>query len=143
MRGCKTSKWVVPAFSVAMGLVLLGAGILGHRVGDGLFGLGVMTALGAVFAFGGRSETIRGLRGDGRDERFHAMDARATLASGSVLLSRGAGGLCRFGGQRRQRRAVQLAGRHRRGDVSGQHRLAADPRVVRRSQSGRGRQILK
>ena len=86
MRGCKTSKWVVPAFSVAMGLVLLGAGILGHHVGDGLFGLGVMTALGAVFAFGGRSETIRGLRGDGRDERFHAMDARATLASGSVLL---------------------------------------------------------
>ena len=86
MRGCKTSKWVVPAFSVAMGLVLLGAGILGHRVGDGLFGLGVMIALGAVFAFGGRSETIRGLRGDGRDERFHAMDARATLASGSVLL---------------------------------------------------------
>ena len=86
MRGCKTSKWVVPAFSVAMGLVLLGAGILGHRVGDGLFGLGVMTALGAVFAFGGRSETIRGLRGDGRDEHFHAMDARATLASGSVLL---------------------------------------------------------
>lgn len=86
MRGCKTSKWVVPAFSVSMGLVLLGAGILGHHVGDGLFGLGVMTALGAVFAFGGRSETIRGLRGDGRDERFHAMDARATLASGSVLL---------------------------------------------------------
>ncbi len=86
MRGCKTSKWVVPAFSVAMGLVLLGAGVLGHRVGDGLFGLGVMIALGAVFAFGGRSETIRGLRGDGRDERFHAMDARATLASGSVLL---------------------------------------------------------
>jgi hypothetical protein len=86
MRGCKTSKWVVPAFSVAMGLVLLGAGILGHKAGDGLFGLGVMTALGAVFAFGGRSETIRGLRGDGRDERFHAMDTRATLASGSVLL---------------------------------------------------------
>ena len=39
-----------------------------------------------MFAFGGRSETIRGLRGDGRDERFHAMDTRATLASGSVLL---------------------------------------------------------
>ena len=86
MRTCRTSKWVVPAFSVAMGLVLLGAGILGHHAGDGLFGLGVLTALGAVFAFGGRSETIRGLRGDGRDERFHAMDARATLASGSVLL---------------------------------------------------------
>lgn len=86
MRTCKTSKWTIPVFSVAMGLVLLGAGILGHHVGDGLFALGVMTALGAVFAFGGRSETIRGLRGDGRDERFQAMDSRATLASGSVLL---------------------------------------------------------
>jgi hypothetical protein len=46
----------------------------------------VLTAFGAVFAFGGRSETIRGLRGDGRDERFHAMDTRATFMSGSVLL---------------------------------------------------------
>jgi len=86
MRICKTSKWFVPAFSVAMGLVLLGAGILGGHPGDGLFALGVMTALGAVFLFGGRSETIRGLRGDGRDERFHAMDTRATFMSGSVLL---------------------------------------------------------
>jgi hypothetical protein len=86
MRTYRTSKWVIPAFSVAMGLVLLGAGILGHRVGDGLFALGVMSAFGAVFAFGGRSETIRGLRGDGRDERFHAMDTRASFVSGMVLL---------------------------------------------------------
>ena len=34
----------------------------------------------------GRSETIRGLRGDGRDERLQAMDMRATLVSGSALL---------------------------------------------------------
>jgi hypothetical protein len=33
-----------------------------------------------------RSETIRGLRGDGRDERFQAIDTRATLVSGSVLV---------------------------------------------------------
>ena len=86
MRTCRTSKWFLPGFSVGMGLVLLGAGILGHHVADGLFGLGAMVALAAVFAFGGRSETIRGLRGDGRDERFHAMDTRATFTSGSVLL---------------------------------------------------------
>jgi hypothetical protein len=86
MRTYRTSKWVIPAFSVAMGLVLLGAAILGHRVADGLFALGVMSAFGAVFAFGGRSETIRGLRGDGRDERFHAMDTRASFMSGMVLL---------------------------------------------------------
>ncbi len=86
MRVCRTSKWVVPAFSVALGFVFLGAGVLGHKSGFGLFGLGVMIAFAAVFLLGGRSETIRGLRGDGRDERFHAMDMRATLASGSVLL---------------------------------------------------------
>jgi hypothetical protein len=69
-----------------MGLVLLGAGILGHKVDDGLFGLGVMTAFGAFIAFGGRSETIRGLRGDGRDERFAQIDLRATAITGLALL---------------------------------------------------------
>jgi hypothetical protein len=86
MQTCRTSKWVIPLFSMALGLVLLGAGLLGGKPGDGLFGLGVMTAFGAVVLFGGRSETIRGLRGDGRDERFQAIDARATLASGSALI---------------------------------------------------------
>ena len=86
MRTCRTSKWFLPAFSVTMGFVLLGAGILGHHAGDGLFALGVMTAFGAVVLLGGRSETIRGLRGDGRDERFQAIDMRASLASGTALL---------------------------------------------------------
>jgi hypothetical protein len=86
MRTCRTSKWFLPAFSVAMGFVLLGAGIVGDHAGDGLFALGVLTAFGAVVLLGGRSETIRGLRGDGRDERFQAIDMRATLASGSALL---------------------------------------------------------
>jgi hypothetical protein len=86
MQTCRTSKWVIPVFSVALGLVLLGAAILGGKPGDGLFALGVMTAFGALVLFGGRSETIRGLRGDGRDERFQAIDMRASLASGSALL---------------------------------------------------------
>lgn len=86
MQTCRTSKWVVPVFSVALGVLMLGAGILGGRLGDGLFGLGVMTAFGAVILLGGRSETIRGLRGDGRDERFQAIDSRATMAAGSALL---------------------------------------------------------
>lgn len=45
-----------------------------------------MTAPGAVFLLGGRSETIRGLRGDGRDERFALMDLRATAFGGTVAL---------------------------------------------------------
>jgi hypothetical protein len=34
----------------------------------------------------GRSETVRGLRGDGRDERFAQMDMRATAVSGLVVI---------------------------------------------------------
>jgi hypothetical protein len=34
----------------------------------------------------GRSETIRGLRGDGRDERFAQIDLRATAVAGLVLI---------------------------------------------------------
>ena len=43
-------------------------------------------ALGALVLFGGRSETIRGLRGDGRDERFRAIDMRATAISGLAAI---------------------------------------------------------
>ena len=40
--------------------------------------LAIMVAFGAVILFGGSNETIRGLRGDGRDERFHQIDIHAT-----------------------------------------------------------------
>jgi len=41
---------------------------------------------GLVILLAGRSETVRGLRGDGRDERFAQMDMRATAVSGLVLI---------------------------------------------------------
>jgi hypothetical protein len=34
----------------------------------------------------GRSETVRGLRGDGRDERFRMIDLHATAFAGIVLI---------------------------------------------------------
>jgi hypothetical protein len=69
-----------------MGAVVCAALILAGRVSDGLWCMGTMVVFAGVFAFGGRSETIRGVRGDGRDERFHAMDMRATLISGTVVM---------------------------------------------------------
>jgi hypothetical protein len=36
--------------------------------------------------FGGRSETIRGLRGDGRDERFRRIDIHATALAGLAVI---------------------------------------------------------
>ena len=41
---------------------------------------------GLFFLLAGRSETVRGLRGDGRDERFARIDLQATAVAGSALL---------------------------------------------------------
>jgi transcriptional regulator with XRE-family HTH domain len=64
------------------------AGWAGGDLGFGVFGLGLMTALGAVFLLGsGRSETLSGLGGPGRDERWEAIDMRATAGAGLVLIA--------------------------------------------------------
>jgi hypothetical protein len=46
-----------------------------------------MTAFGALILVGGRSETIRGLRGDGRDERFRQIDIHATAIAGLAVIT--------------------------------------------------------
>jgi len=80
------SRWWMPAFSVALGVAILAAAWAGGDPAFGVFGLGLMTALGAVFLFGGRSETLSGLGGPGRDERWEAIDLRATAGTGLVLI---------------------------------------------------------
>jgi hypothetical protein len=40
-----------------------------------------------ILLLGGRSETIRGLRGDGRDERFEMIDLRASAFAGLVAIT--------------------------------------------------------
>ena len=45
-----------------------------------------MVAFGAAVLLGGRSETVRGLRGDGRDERFAMLDLQATAMAGMALI---------------------------------------------------------
>jgi|1185.fasta_scaffold104627_3 hypothetical protein len=81
------SRWWMPAFSITLGLLVLGAAWAGGDLESGLLGLAVMTGLAAVFLFGGRSETLAGLGGPGRDERWAAIDTRATAAAGFVLIT--------------------------------------------------------
>jgi hypothetical protein len=45
--------------------------------------LAVLAAFGLIILLAGRSETVRGLRGDGRDERFAQIDLNATALSGA------------------------------------------------------------
>ena len=84
--GCR-SKWFLPLFALAVGGVVFGAQAIGGHPGSGLVSLGIMALFGAVFLFGGRSETIRGLRGDGRDERFRRIDIHATAFAGTVVIT--------------------------------------------------------
>jgi len=76
----------MPAFCLALGVVVLVASWLGGQLGSGVFGLVVMTAFGLVILLlTGHSETIRGLT-TGRDERFAQIDLKATAVAGLVLI---------------------------------------------------------
>ena len=88
-RGIVRSKWFVPSFSLAIGLVMLAVSWLGGSLGEGLISLAVLAAFGLFVLLAGRSETIRGLRGDGRDERFAQIDLQATAIAGLALIVAG------------------------------------------------------
>ena len=81
------SRWYMPAFSVFLGLLMLGAFAIGGDVGDGLFALGVMVVLAAGILVFGRNETVRGLSGPGRDERWAKIDITASALTGIVLIA--------------------------------------------------------
>ena len=80
------SKWFVPLFSLALGIVVFVAQWMGGDPGSGPESLAIMATFGALLLFGGRSETIRGLGGDGRDERFRQIDIHATALAGLAVL---------------------------------------------------------
>jgi hypothetical protein len=60
---------------------------MGGDLRGGVSALAVMVAFGGLILLGGRSETVRGLRGDGRDERFRQIDLAATAITGVVLIT--------------------------------------------------------
>jgi hypothetical protein len=81
------SKWFLPLFCLALGIVVLVASWLGGQPVVGWIALPIMAGFGLFLLLAGRSETIRGLRGDGRDERFAQIDLRATAVAGLVLIT--------------------------------------------------------
>ena len=76
----------MPGFSLFLGGAVLLAFSLGGKTEDGLKGFGVMAAVAALFVLGSRSDTLRGLGGPGRDERWAMIDTRATAFTGLVVL---------------------------------------------------------
>src|SRR6185295_16669926 len=80
-------SWFLPVFSLALGAGCLAAFWVGGDPVQGLISFGILAAFGLVFAVGGRSETIRGLRGDGRDEYWARLDLTATTLAGMTLIA--------------------------------------------------------
>jgi len=76
----------MPGFSLFLGAIMLVAFTIGDNVGQGLISLGIMAVLAAIFAFGRRSETLQGIGGPGRDERWAMIDLRATAMAGLVTI---------------------------------------------------------
>lgn len=87
MTGMLRSKWFMPLFSVALGAVCLAAFWVGGDRDQGLISLGIIGGFGLLILVGGRSELVRGLRGDGKDEYWARLDLHATALSGMALIT--------------------------------------------------------
>ncbi len=87
LRGVRRSRWFQPLLAIFVGAVLLVVLSVGGHPQEGPIALGIMAVFAVFLRAGERSETVRALRGDGRDERFALIRLRAaTLAARVVLL---------------------------------------------------------
>jgi len=86
-RAWWTNKWLQPAFAVLLGLVVWAALWAGGDPRGGAVSFAILAGFGLLLLLGGRSETVRGMRGDGRDERWAMIDLRATALAGTVVIT--------------------------------------------------------
>ena len=75
-----------PGFCLFLGALMLAAFAIGDSLSQGIGAFAVMAGLAAVFFFGRRSETLQGLGGPGRDERWAMIDLNATAISGGFTI---------------------------------------------------------
>jgi hypothetical protein len=82
----KYPKWWLAAVAFFLGAGCLAAFWVGGDVRSGWISFAILGLVGlATLAFG-RSELVRGLRGDGRDEYWASLDRDATLVAGMALV---------------------------------------------------------
>jgi hypothetical protein len=86
MRTLTRTRWFLPLFSLFLGVLCFAAFWIGDDLRSGVWALAVMAGAGLVFLLGGRSEMIRGLRGDGRDEYWERIDVHATYLAGLATI---------------------------------------------------------
>lgn len=78
------SRWWMPAVALTLGLVVFAAFAVGDNPSDGAKAFAVLAVVALVFAVATGSETLQGLGGPGRDERWAMIDLRASALAGLV-----------------------------------------------------------
>jgi hypothetical protein len=82
------SRWFQPLLAILLGAVLLAVLSLGGHPQEGTLAFAIMVGFAILLLAGERSDTVRALRGDRRDERFELIRLKAaTLAARVVLLA--------------------------------------------------------
>lgn len=85
-HGVGRSRWAMPAFCLLLAGLIFGAFAIGGDAGTGLTCAALMIGLGALFALTPGSDTLQGLAGPRRDERWAAIDTRANSFTALVLI---------------------------------------------------------
>jgi hypothetical protein len=81
------SRWMLPILCLVIGAgYLLAAGVGGKlELGAEMFGVTALFSIALIL--GRRNETVRGFtQADARDERFAALDLRATAIAGTAVI---------------------------------------------------------
>jgi hypothetical protein len=87
-RSIRRSRWFQPLLAILAGAVLLVVLAVGGHPQEGPLAFGIMVVFAIFLLAGNRSDTVRALRGDGRDERFELIRLKAaTLAARVVLVA--------------------------------------------------------
>ena len=107
-RSSSHRRWLVPLACAAVAVPTFVAFWIGGRPALGAVWAGVSVVFGLLLLVGGRSDTIRMLRGEEDDERTLMLDSQAMTITALVLV-------------------VALAGRGGRNSAHGKGRLALTP----------------
>jgi hypothetical protein len=84
----RRSRWIMPAFAVALGGVFLVAQWIGGDATGGLISFGIMAAFAAILVLlDGRSGVVEIMRRPARDERARNIDLAATAFAGIVIIT--------------------------------------------------------
>ena len=84
----RRSRWFMPAFALALGVVFFVAQWIGDDPGGGLVSLLIMAAFAAVLVvLEGRSGAVAIMRRPARDERTRSIDLAATAFAGVVVIT--------------------------------------------------------